>query len=155
MAARSALSHAPSHTPRELATDKRWKDSKVAACSSTRYGEWARPLLKLFEAAPGVTMHKLMAYKEIYPGNKRRHFAKLKADSKVEYEDMIFFDDQTYNTREVSKLGVLCVHVPNGLTAAHWKVGIETFTKLKQAKADTGRTVGGYSIKSFDSKSTI
>ena len=84
MAARSALSHAPSHTPRELATDKRWKDSKVAACSSTRYGEWARPLLKLFEAAPGVTMHKLMAYKEIYPGNKRRHFAKLKADSKVE-----------------------------------------------------------------------
>ena len=40
---------------------------------------------------------------------------------------MIFFDDQTGNCQTVSKLGVVCVLTPNGVTREHFNKGLEQF----------------------------
>ena len=49
---------------------------------------------------------------------------------------MIFFDDWTGNTDEVSRMGVYCVHCPRGLTSEIWSIGIASFADLQSNIAD-------------------
>ncbi|EAW66060.1 magnesium-dependent phosphatase 1, isoform CRA_a [Homo sapiens] len=46
---------------------------------------------------------------------------------------MIFFDDERRNIVDVSKLGVTCIHIQNGMNLQTLSQGLETF-----AKAQTG-----------------
>ena len=79
-------------------------------------------LLHLFE----ITHY--FAYKEIYPGSKTSHFQKLRAKSGVDYSDMLFFDDDKRNVRDVSRLGVTVLQVPDsGITSAVVKSGLSLF----------------------------
>eukprot|EP00961_Rhodomonas_salina_P286800 3875659-Rhodomonas_salina.3 len=99
---------------------------------TTEQVEWAKALLTKFEVVPGVTMDNLVAYAEIFPGSKRKHFQNLKRDSGVPFSDMIFFDDSTMNTREMETMGILCVHCPRGLTFQHWEMGLQEFARMKE-----------------------
>ena len=82
----------------------------MALASRTQEPEWARELLNLLEIA-----HRF-EFAEIYPGSKFSHFSSLRADSTVEYRDMIFFDDEQRNIRDIQQLGVHCVHVRSGIS---------------------------------------
>ncbi len=88
-------------------------NTKFAIASRTKSVEWAHDLLDQF----GIK--EKFDYIEIYPGDKKRHFANLKKDSGIDYEDMLFFDDNRDgkygNCLPVSSLGVLSVHCPNGI----------------------------------------
>nr|KAF6501348.1 magnesium dependent phosphatase 1 [Molossus molossus] len=42
---------------------------------------------------------------------------------------MIFFDDEKRNIVDVSKLGVTCIHVQNGMSLQTLNQGLETFAK--------------------------
>ncbi|KAE8749086.1 hypothetical protein FOCC_FOCC004255 [Frankliniella occidentalis] len=55
-------------------------------------------------------------YREIYPGCKKKHFFSLQQKSSIIFNDMIFFDDDRRNTRDVSKLGVDTVLLPDGIS---------------------------------------
>eukprot|EP00472_Partenskyella_glossopodia_P008980 CAMPEP_0197528950 /NCGR_PEP_ID=MMETSP1318-20131121/26867_1 /TAXON_ID=552666 /ORGANISM="Partenskyella glossopodia, Strain RCC365" /LENGTH=210 /DNA_ID=CAMNT_0043084249 /DNA_START=73 /DNA_END=705 /DNA_ORIENTATION=+ len=126
----------------ELATKEEWKGTKVACASRTEDTAWAHKLITKFEIAPGKTMSDLFSFVEIYPGNKRKHFGKLKKESGVNYDEMMFFDDDTWNTDEIEKLGVLCVYCPRGLSPEIWNHGVQEYANLKKSKSDMGRTVG-------------
>ena len=52
----------------------------------------------------------------IHKGSKKTHFAELQKLTGIAYQDMIFFDDDTGNIRDVGTLGVICVHTPRGVT---------------------------------------
>ncbi|GAB5354061.1 hypothetical protein AAMO2058_000087300 [Amorphochlora amoebiformis] len=121
----------------ELATDKSWKGSLVACASRTDEVQWAEKLITQFEVAKGVTMADLFSFTEIFPSSKLRHFRNLTKDSGIKYEDMMFFDDCTFNTVEIEKLGVLCIHVPYGLTKEMWRFGVREYARRKLNNVDS------------------
>ena len=49
--------------------------------------------------------------------------------SGVKYEDMLFFDDEMRNIRDISRLGVTCVHIDEdvGLDYDTLREGLRTF----------------------------
>lgn len=87
--------------------------TKFAVASRTKSVEWAHNLLEQFDLAD------FFHYREIFPGDKKRHFNNLKAQSGIDFHDMLFFDDSRDgrygNCEPVSELGVLAVHCPNGI----------------------------------------
>ncbi|KAL7538269.1 hypothetical protein ACHAXR_009527 [Thalassiosira sp. AJA248-18] len=91
----------------------RFSSTKFAVASRTKSVDWAHRLLEQFE------LKELFDYIEIFPGDKKQHFNKLKRSSGIDYKDMIFFDDardgRFGNCEPVSQLGVLSVHCPNGI----------------------------------------
>ena len=40
---------------------------------------------------------------------------------------MLFFDNERWNIGEVSKLGVVSIHCPDGMTRDIWEEGLVTF----------------------------
>ncbi|XP_011315302.1 magnesium-dependent phosphatase 1 [Fopius arisanus] len=68
-------------------------------------------------------------YKEIYPGCKVSHFNKIREASGVDFEDMIFFDDEDRNIRDLSEVGVLSILVKNGVTDEVVREGLDKFAK--------------------------
>jgi len=82
----------------------------MALASRTHEPGWARELLQLFEIE-----HRFQ-FAQIYPEAKFRHFNSLRDDSGVEFEQMLFFDDEQRNIRDINELGVTCIHVTDGMT---------------------------------------
>ncbi|MFB6317680.1 magnesium-dependent phosphatase-1 [Saccharicrinis sp. FJH54] len=85
----------------------------IAAASRTNAPEIARELLERFRIRPYFDIE------EIYPSSKDKHLSEIMHQSKMNSEDLVFFDDELRNIRDVSKLGIKSIHIPNGITAAH------------------------------------
>ena len=105
---------------------QRGEDLLVGVASRCDEPSWGRECLRKFYVAPSVTMMDVVteARCEIYKGSKRDHFAALQKKTKVPYERMAFFDDDTANIRDVRALGVHCFHTPDGTTRALYEQGL-------------------------------
>ena len=97
----------------------------AALASRTEQPEWARQLLQLLDAT-----HRF-AFQEIYPSSKRKHFTALGKQSEVGYSQMLFFDDEMRNIREVSDLGVTSIFVQDGLSQEVFEKGLGRFSKTQ------------------------
>ncbi|XP_019873486.1 magnesium-dependent phosphatase 1 [Aethina tumida] len=75
---------------------------------------------------------KYFKYKEIFPGSKTTHFRNIKQQSKVEYKDMIFFDDEQRNISDLTKVGVLSILVRDGVTKKLVEDSISKFEREYQ-----------------------
>ncbi|MEO1525927.1 MAG: magnesium-dependent phosphatase-1 [Planctomycetota bacterium] len=93
--------------------------ASIALASRTEQPAWARQLIDLL----GLTDR--IAFAEIYPSSKLKHFASLQAASDLEYEEMLFFDDERRNIVEVETLGVTAIHVHDGMTTDVFQVGLD------------------------------
>lgn len=92
--------------PEALEVLEHWsKKCEIAVASRTSYPEGAESLLQLFG------FDKYIKYKEIYPGNKQTHFSRLKARSNFAASEMLFFDDESRNIRDIRNFGVESVLV--------------------------------------------
>lgn len=76
------------------------KKCDIAVASRTSYPKGAESLLNLFG------FDKYIKYREIYPGGKHKHFTSLKKLSTFQYSEMLFFDDEPRNIRDIKQLGV-------------------------------------------------
>ena len=81
----------------------------MAIASRTEEPEWARRLLKL------LGIRDKFKYEEIFPGSKVTHFNNLKEKSGIDFDKILFYDDEPRNIDEVSGLGVNCYLVRNGI----------------------------------------
>ncbi|MDA3899688.1 MAG: magnesium-dependent phosphatase-1 [Spirochaetes bacterium] len=83
---------------------------RCAVASRTGEPEWASQLMDLFDIT------RFFDYREIYPASKLVHFNKLKNESGIGYDRMLFFDDEMRNVDEVGALGVAVCHVIGGVS---------------------------------------
>lgn len=92
-----------------ILTELKQKEKKIAAASRTFEPGWAQDLLHLFD------IDKYFDRKEIYPSVKTSHLTRIRDHFKVEFSEMVFFDDEYRNIADVEKLGVKTVHVTSGI----------------------------------------
>ena len=81
----------------------------MAIASRTEEPEWARQLLEL------LGIRDKFKYEEIFPGSKVTHFNNLQQKSGIDFDKILFYDDEPRNIDEVSGLGVNCYLVRNGI----------------------------------------
>ncbi|XP_046384305.1 magnesium-dependent phosphatase 1-like [Ischnura elegans] len=99
------------------------KGYDLAVVSRTGEVRGANQLLQLYG------WERFFKFKEIYPGQKTKHFERLHSKSGVEYNQMLFFDDEMRNIRDVSTLGVTCIFVQDGTTESVVENGLKEFSK--------------------------
>lgn len=78
---------------------------------------------------------------EIYPGSKIAHFRNIKKSMGVEFEDMVFFDDESRNLNVERELGVVTVIVKRGVTGERVDEAVRRWRNLKngKGKVDDGK----------------
>ncbi|KAM0701649.1 hypothetical protein Q7P35_010558 [Cladosporium inversicolor] len=106
------------------------KDIVLGAASRTCAPELAREALTMLKI-PGLSSRHAMSmfdHLEIYPGDKKTHFAKLQKKSGLEYEEILFFDDESRN-KNVETLGVVMQLVKDGMSRSEVDRGVEAWRK--------------------------
>ncbi|XP_003742124.1 magnesium-dependent phosphatase 1 [Galendromus occidentalis] len=100
---------------------------QIGAASRTDSPPVANQLIKLLD------WDKYFDYREIYPGCKVTHFNKFKKDSGIQFKDMMFFDDEMRNIRDISKLGVTAVYVTHtGMTMKLFDEGLAEWRRKNE-----------------------
>jgi magnesium-dependent phosphatase 1 len=92
--------------------------------------------------SPIPHLHALASHHEIYPGSKIAHFKRIRERTGIEYSEMLFFDNESWNVREVERLGVVCVYCPQGLTRAAWEEGVRKFAAAAEGAAASAPSSG-------------
>ncbi|CAM9896596.1 unnamed protein product [Scytosiphon promiscuus] len=117
----------------EVHRDERFRHTRLAIASRTSHTRWAREVMGLIELEPGLLMRSVFSFSEIYSGSKVKHFGEIRRNSRVPYEEMIFFDDWDQNCKDVGKLGVTCIECRRGLSREVWKRGLASFAAAKES----------------------
>jgi len=89
--------------------DLKHRNKFIVAASRTYQPDWAHDILHLMD------IDKYFDLKEIYPSSKVKHFDRIQNHFKIQYDEMVFFDDEYRNIEDVSRLGVETVFVKNGI----------------------------------------
>ncbi|KAL3661994.1 hypothetical protein V7S43_012803 [Phytophthora oleae] len=127
-----------------LKTDPQFRNTKIGVASRTEEIDTAKKVLSLMgvelRGEDGVVVAKkplghIADYVTVFPGSKTTHFKQLKEQSGVEFEEMLFNDDDMENVHDVGALGVVCSHCPEGLTVASWLQGMEDFQLTKKQQS--------------------
>lgn len=118
---------------RDLFIDERFQDVKVGISSRTDEPEWARELLTKFpipltdEGINGecITLETVVSGPiEIAKDEKVDHFARIAKSCNIDFEDILFFDNEYRNCQSVAQLGVSVVYCPDGITRELWNMGL-------------------------------
>lgn len=123
---------------KELYVDPLWKDALVGISSRTDEPTWARELLTKFEIINGSDEHSnvtTVVLQDIFEGgpieikqdSKVEHFQRISDTTGIDLEDILFFDNESGNCREVATLGVTVAYTPDGVTKEIFDVALEAF----------------------------
>ncbi|KAI4654230.1 uncharacterized protein J4E78_007275 [Alternaria triticimaculans] len=108
------------------------KNILIAAASRTCAPDLGREMLKLLKipSANGPSSRAIdyFDHMQIYPGSKTTHFQRIHRDSGIEYEEMLFFDDESRN-KNVEVLGVTMQLIKDGVTRDEIDRGVQSWRK--------------------------
>ena len=141
----------------QLAFDARFENTKVAWASRTHQKKDATRAFDWFfvsEAeAPGsagdsgdaasLALSEIAAHCQIASGTKQVHLTRLSEASGVPLSECVFLDNERWNITEVSKLGVISIFCPRGLTDAHWEEALYEYEKKVARRGGGGGGGGG------------
>ena len=94
--------------------------------SRTDEPSWAAELLDKFRV-DDMALGACFDLREITKESKSNHFRRLKESFACDYEDMLFFDNEYGNCREISSLGVTVAFSLDGVTGDVWAEAIAAF----------------------------
>jgi magnesium-dependent phosphatase 1 len=94
---------------REIIQILKAHDKLIAIASRTEEPTWAKQILELLDVRTNFD------YEEIFPDRKTKHLKKIQQLSKINFQEMVFFDDEYRNIEDVIELGVTCEWVRNGI----------------------------------------
>jgi magnesium-dependent phosphatase 1 len=57
----------------------------------------------------------------------------------VAYHEILFFDNESGNVREVGQLGVTSVFCPGGMSQGAWEEGLQTYAKNAKMRSSKSR----------------
>eukprot|EP00117_Sycon_ciliatum_P011193 scpid75625/ scgid12778/ Magnesium-dependent phosphatase 1 len=84
-------------------------------------------------AQTGVPMGTLADASYIYDSSSKiRHFQQVQEEFQIPFEEMMFFDNMRYHVQDVARIGVHCVHCPDGLTKEKWLQGLDEYAARKE-----------------------
>ena len=96
--------------------------------SRTDEPDWARFCMDLLVVEDGATLSSCFGNRvEISYGDKTQHFQRLHNKTGIPYKNMVFFDNEHTNIKQVSKLGVKTIYTPDGMMKEHWEEAKEAF----------------------------
>lgn len=75
---------------------------------------------------------KYFDFKQIFPGRKTEHFLNIHKESGHPFSQMLFFDDESRNIRDLKQSGVVSVLVENGIDLRVINDGINQFILSNQ-----------------------
>ena len=109
----------------ERLTSRAWRGVQIAVVSRTNYPEWADECLNLLQYRCGSSgelrrLRDAISHFQIYPGDKKTHFKRIQRDSGIDFDRMVFFDNEMRNVRSVAALGVHSFHTPYAQTVDAW-----------------------------------
>ena len=110
------------------------KNILIGAASRTHAPDLGREMLKLLKipsASGSSSSSRAIDYfdhMQIYPGNKTTHFERIHRDTGLEYEEILFFDDESRN-KNVEVLGVTMQLVRDGVTRDVIDKGVQSWRK--------------------------
>mmetsp|Transcript_13036 Transcript_13036/g.16716 ORF Transcript_13036/g.16716 Transcript_13036/m.16716 type:complete len:176 (-) Transcript_13036:211-738(-) len=112
-------------------SSEEFQNTKICSASRTEYPEWAYECMDLMDIEDGLKMRDLFTFNEIYPGTKTKHFSNLQKTSQIPYDEMLFFDNCSWNCRDVATLGVTTFTCPQGLSEREFDQGLELYARNK------------------------
>lgn len=96
---------------------------EIGIASRTGSIEAARDLIDLFG------WRKYINYCEIYPSCKVVHFTQFEKQSGIPFDRMLFFDDESRNILDISRLGTVAILVEEGVDNNVIEEGLREFVK--------------------------
>lgn len=81
----------------------------IAVASRSNAPKNAKQLMNLLK------IDQLVDYKEIYPKEKTNHLKEISSRSGIDFNQMVFFDDEMRNINDVATLGVECIYINEGI----------------------------------------
>jgi magnesium-dependent phosphatase 1 len=118
---------------RELHTNNSFRNVKVGISSRTDEPAWARELLTKFpiplsdEGMEGTCIHVETVFNgpiEISQDEKVDHFHRIAKKCNIDFEDILFFDNEYRICESVANLGVSVVYCLDGVTKELWDLGV-------------------------------
>ena len=102
---------------------------QVAISSRTDEPSWARKCMEWLVVSDGTPLSKCFDQNliEISYADKATHFESLQRKTGLDFDQMAFFDNEHWNIRGVSELGVKCFHTPDGMTREAWEEALDAF----------------------------
>ena len=109
---------------------------QVGISSRTDEPNWAKELLQKFTFPhPNNNNEKEVSLQdviadgpiEISHESKVNHFQRISQDCHIPLKDMMFFDNERGNCKEVAKLGVTVAYCPDGVTNKIYQLAMEEF----------------------------
>ncbi|KAL8540521.1 hypothetical protein ACS0TY_001956 [Phlomoides rotata] len=92
----------------------------------------------------------LFAAQEIFSSwtHKTDHFLKIRGKTGVPYNEMLFFDDENRNIEAVSKMGVTCILVRDGVDLEALRQGLSKFSQNRSLLEQNKQRWRNFSQKS-------
>mmetsp|Transcript_2008 Transcript_2008/g.2517 ORF Transcript_2008/g.2517 Transcript_2008/m.2517 type:complete len:197 (+) Transcript_2008:106-696(+) len=118
-----------SHALSEINRMKKNDDANIRAAVASRTDEpkWAHQCMKWLTIDDGSTLASSFDHIEISFADKCHHFENLRQKTGIPFDSMAFFDNEHWNIKSVSKLGVKCIYTPDGMTRRAWQDALAMF----------------------------